>query len=158
MANCSQCSDKLYAKGLCKRHWRKQYYTAHKEKAITDAVIANNTFRKQRPDEWKQRQNRYQQEWRQRVMDFYGNKCECCGETEKLFLSIDHTHECGRDHHKKTGNGTQFYRVVLRDALEGHSDWYRILCHNCNHGRYLNGGICPHKSQITMLEEGKDNG
>jgi hypothetical protein len=24
---------------------------------------------------------------------------------------------------------------------------YRILCANCNHGRALNGGVCPHQQR-----------
>ncbi|MHB8483525.1 MAG: hypothetical protein ACYDBV_12460 [Nitrospiria bacterium] len=70
----------------------------------------------------------------------YGDRCDCCGETEKIFLALDHIHNNGSDERKKYGHGFTFY-VHLRKL--GYPRGYRRLCHNCNFAK-TNGG-CPHK-------------
>lgn len=72
------------------------------------------------------------------VLDIYGRACACCGEKEPLCLTLDHVDNDGRfDVH-----GHKLYKQILD------SDFLRAdlqtLCYNCNIGRYLNGGICPH--------------
>lgn len=67
--------------------------------------------------------------------------CACCGETGLLFLSLDHVNGGGRQHRRETGGGG-FY-VWLRK--NNYPAGFQVLCHNCNLGRELNGGICPHK-------------
>lgn len=32
---------------------------------------------------------------------------------------------------------------------------YRVLCHNCNQGRYFNGGTCPHEDERRALAEAR---
>jgi hypothetical protein len=32
----------------------------------------------------------------------------------------------------------------------GYPPGYRVLCFNCNRGRYLNGGVCPHEIERDM--------
>ena len=82
------------------------------------------------------------------VLKAYGNKCECCGEDEPLFLAIDHINGGGRQERlsMKRESSKSFY-IYLRQ--ENYPDKYRILCHNCNVGRHINGGICPHQAKET---------
>jgi hypothetical protein len=70
----------------------------------------------------------------------YGNKCDCCGEEEKEFLSLDHINGGGYKHRKSTG--TNIYVVARREGYP--KDKYRVLCYNCNLsiGFY---GYCPHQ-------------
>ena len=79
------------------------------------------------------------------VINAYGGKCVCCDESNVIFLSVEH----------KNGNGNKHRRYI-------HNIWawlikrnfpksFTILCHNCNLGSYLNGGICPHKSIADKL-------
>jgi hypothetical protein len=78
---------------------------------------------------------------REQILAAYGNACECCGETEPLFLEIDHVNGDGQQHRSKVGSVTASYRdIVWREFPTD----YRLLCANCNHGRYRNGGVCPH--------------
>lgn len=82
---------------------------------------------------------------RDEVFSVYGNKCACCGETEKLFLSLDHVKNDGAELkrsgiHGKSAN--DFYRYVKK---LGFPPDYQILCMNCNTGKHRNGGICPHQ-------------
>lgn len=78
------------------------------------------------------------------VISKYGSRCVCCGESEIKFLAMDHIHGGGKAHRKKIGGHIGFYRWLVRN---NYPDDFRILCHNCNHGRELNGGICPHEEQ-----------
>lgn len=69
----------------------------------------------------------------------YGNnECACCKEREELFLGLDHINNDGN---KDTYSGKGLYYKLKR---LGWPEGFRVLCHNCNLGRYLNGGECPH--------------
>jgi hypothetical protein len=78
------------------------------------------------------------------VIALYGGKCQCCSESNISFLTIDHVNRDGAKERKLGPNGGfNFYRRLLK---MGRQDKYQILCFNCNLGRELNGGICPHKN------------
>lgn len=78
--------------------------------------------------------------WKQ-IFAHYGDRCECCGETEPKFLQVDHIKPIGAKVRKETGQ-TRIFRWL---RLNGFPPGFRILCSNCNHGRHRNGGICPHQ-------------
>lgn len=84
---------------------------------------------------------------RQRAKDAiyarYGSTCACCGEAEPLFLSIDHINGGGTQERKATGR--DHYVALAKGPVR---DDLRILCHNCNRGRWLNGGECPHGNGV----------
>lgn len=76
---------------------------------------------------------------RARVLELYGNKCECCNEATEQFLTIDHINNDGK--YDRQRSGCRIYgRLDSTERMEG----YRILCFNCNLGRAKNDGICPH--------------
>ena len=77
-------------------------------------------------------------------MDKYGGKCACCGESELDFLTIDHIYNDGNEHRKKfnIGPGKETYRWLRRND---YPDGFQVLCFNCNLGKRINKGICPHK-------------
>lgn len=77
-----------------------------------------------------------------RVFEKYGGYvCACCGEKERLFLQIDHINNDGNKHRKKIGHHNFYLWLEQNNYPEG----YQILCANCNWGKMLNKGICPHK-------------
>lgn len=77
------------------------------------------------------------------VLEYYGNKCICCGEAQILFLTIDHINRDGAKQKEELGTrGSNLYRKII--AL-GFPDDLQVLCYNCNCGREYNNGICPHK-------------
>lgn len=81
---------------------------------------------------------------RMEVIVAYGGRCACCGEKEHRFLQIDHVHSDGATE-RASGIATgRLYRKLKRLGFP--RDRYQLLCANCNHGRYLNGGVCPHKT------------
>lgn len=70
-----------------------------------------------------------------------GYRCVCCGETHSAFLSIDHVNNDGCKHRKTIGRGSNIYAWL---SANGFPAGFQVLCHNCNHGKHLNGGVCPH--------------
>lgn len=74
------------------------------------------------------------------VFDNYGGpKCNCCGETQIEFLTLDHMHNDGHQHRLEVGAG------VYQDLRKkGYPEGFQVLCMNCNwaKGHY---GECPHK-------------
>ena len=99
-------------------------------------------------DLYKERQKRYIKKLKLKVFAAYGNKCACCGESEPLFLEIDHINNDGAQH-RKTIPHHSFYQWLKRNNFP--SD-FQILCCNCNRGKFLNGGICPHKNKAGTDE------
>lgn len=93
------------------------------------------------------RENRreYGRKCRLQVLEHYGTKCACCGETRPEFLALDHINGGGNAHrrligHGKSRGGSEFYRWLIKnDYPEG----FQLLCHNCNQSRSYYG-YCPH--------------
>lgn len=87
---------------------------------------------------------KYEDSGKKTVFNHYGAKCNCCGEDELKFMSIDHI---DNDGHKEVWNGgTRITGVHLYNRIRkaGFPDTYQILCMNCNFGKRMNGGVCPH--------------
>ena len=103
---------------------------------------------------WKANNQRYKannlkqrQKLRKTIIDHYGGKCLCCGESQLPFLTIDHINNDGAEHRQKlskegVGSPASFYRWLEKN---GFPDGFQTLCYNCNIGKYKNGGVCPHK-------------
>jgi len=72
-----------------------------------------------------------------KFFEIYGNKCICCGETEKTFLTIDHIN--GQRGKKRETSYKAYYNASKKPDPKN----YRILCHNCNHA--VRFGTCPHQ-------------
>lgn len=81
---------------------------------------------------------------RERVVTYLGGKCECCSESIPLLLNVDHINGGGK--YERTSNKVK--RMYLQ-ILAGERPDLRLLCFNCNMGRNLNGGVCPHKTVDT---------
>jgi hypothetical protein len=77
------------------------------------------------------------------LFEAYGGAvCACCGEKEFSFLTLDHfTVKTSDFEHKK---GEALYREL---KLLGYPPGFVIMCWNCNCGRALNSGTCPHSSR-----------
>jgi len=72
----------------------------------------------------------------------YGGKCACCGETEPVFLSLEHVNGGGYQE-RKVGGAMGVWRRLRAEGWP--KDGYRILCMNCQFGTKL-GRTCPHKA------------
>jgi hypothetical protein len=86
---------------------------------------------------------------RQETIAAYGGKCNCCKESLILLLNIDHVES--REKNGSPRGGSTLWRW-LRD--HGFPPGFQVLCWNCNIGRYLNGGVCPHQTAEGMQNLG----
>ena len=87
------------------------------------------------------------------VISYYSPKlnCQCCGEAELNFLSIDHINNDGYRHKKENNNlkgGTPMYYWIIRNNFP---KGFQVLCMNCNFGKRMNDGVCPHKTMKKTI-------
>ncbi len=71
-----------------------------------------------------------------------GASCACCGEDRLPFLTLDHVENDGAKERKIHRTPETLYRHLARN---NYPPGYQVLCWNCNCGRAMNGGVCPHK-------------
>lgn len=84
---------------------------------------------------------------RAEIFNHYGWECKCCKETMREFLSLDHIHNDGYKDKNPNGDkksGKELYLLVKRN---GFPDTFQTLCMNCNWGKKVNNGKCPHESK-----------
>jgi len=87
-------------------------------------------------DKYRSRNKEYQRQLYRRnketVINAYGGKCVCCGESSMAFLTIDHIHNNGNEHRSKAGRykGVSIYRLLIKEGFP--KDNYQVLCYNCN--------------------------
>lgn len=124
----------------CKRKVNKQWAKDNPEKVRKTALRSYYKHKKKRNQESKETRLRVKKQ----IFDHYGNRCVCCGETTPQFLTIDHINGDGHKHKREIGKsgGISFYKWIIKNNFPKD---LQILCFNCNCGRYVNGGICPHK-------------
>jgi hypothetical protein len=75
------------------------------------------------------------------VINHYGGRCSCCGESEMMFLAMDHINNDGCGERKEDPSKYRINRWLKKNR---YPDGYQILCHNCNLGKHFNKGVCPH--------------
>ena len=80
---------------------------------------------------------------RQRILEIYGNSCSCCGETNPIYLTVDHVNGKKAVGHSKRMSGARLYRWLRCHGFP--KDQFRLLCYNCNNGRGQNLN-CPEGS------------
>jgi len=85
---------------------------------------------------------KYETKCKKLVFEHYGKECVCCGETIEEFLTMDHINDGGTKHRKKIGNKINVW-LFVNNFPKG----FQTLCFNCNWGKHINGGICPHKNK-----------
>lgn len=69
--------------------------------------------------------------------------CNCCGETEIMFLGIDHINGCGAKRRKKEPSGSP---IIIFLRARNYPKGYQVLCHNCNMAKG-HFGRCPHEKK-----------
>lgn len=80
-----------------------------------------------------------------------GYICACCGEKEQKFLTLDHINNDGAEFRRKIAGKRSAAGMVTYEwlARNGFPSGYQVLCMNCNHGKRMNGGVCPHKTRCN---------
>ena len=72
---------------------------------------------------------------RRKVFDILGRRCVCCGETDEIYLEVDHVFNDGNKEQKGSGKWEAIYK-----KLQVEPGRYQILCCNCNKAKHYNGG------------------
>lgn len=75
-----------------------------------------------------------------------GPICACCGEFQKVFLTLDHKDGGGNTERRKIAKRKDFggWHLCLYLKRHGWPSGYQVLCWNCNYGKHANSGTCPH--------------
>lgn len=157
---CRWCSKLAKNGGYCsskckvsKQKYDKEYAAKHREERAAyyrKWRFAHPKRCRELRENWRNRNRekaresvrRFQRNLRLEIVTAYGGKCECCGEKVLQFLTIDHINNDGAKERRSTG-GNKFLVSIKRRGFP--KNLYRLLCWNCNSGRAINGGICPHK-------------
>lgn len=103
-----------------------------------------NEYQRKRVQTWYAEKRKaicknYKLKLRQDLLDAYGHKCACCGETTDEFLELDHINGGGNKHRKLETK--DLYSLLKKQGYP--KDKYRLLCANCNHSLGMKG-YCPH--------------
>jgi hypothetical protein len=121
------------------------YYYSHREESCAKSKINGKLGRAQNPEKFAKRKAEASDRIWKEAIDFFG-PCECCGESRKEFLSVDHRNGHGNEVRKATKKRAGVYLLRHFSA----SNWpeelkteYRLLCMNCNFAIGHNG-FCPH--------------
>jgi len=78
---------------------------------------------------------------RREVIEMYGGKCACCGESNFYFLTLDHVNNNGAEERRHPSGQNRIWARLRREKIV--SPDYQILCYNCNCTKgHL--GSCPH--------------
>jgi hypothetical protein len=122
-------------------------YSANRRRVLMAEMTPEElaAFRQAESDKSKRLADKLKDE----VFQAYGGwKCACCGETGKHYLTIDHMENNGSELRRKGvhGHSTQFYRWLKKS---GFPPEFQVLCMNCNFGKRMNNGVCPHQTRCN---------
>lgn len=94
-------------------------------------------------------------EWRAKirkiVIQHYGSKCVCCGESRYEFLALDHKNGGGNQHRREVG--FDITRWIYKNDFP---PIFQILCHNCNTAKGCYG-YCPHEREVKNEKVANSN-
>lgn len=89
----------------------------------------------------------YRARLRAEMIAAYGGACACCGESERAFLQLDHVENDGHLDRKAHKTSCKLFAKLKR--LGWPSRRYQLLCANCNFGKLMNHGVCPHAAKAV---------
>lgn len=109
---------------------------------------------KEKHDAWRQahlpEKRKYEKgrtrELKLTVLNHYGHKCFCCGETRYEFLTLDHVGGWGKEHKSEAGTKIQAKTLCLWIIRNNFPDTVRVACYNCNCAMGHHG-YCPHEKE-----------
>jgi hypothetical protein len=78
-------------------------------------------------------------------------RCRCCKVTTLAFLTLDHIKGRGNKDREKFGEGATFYQALIRRRFP---KGFQVLCGNCQMGKLIHHGFCPHHPKIDLRLNG----
>lgn len=76
------------------------------------------------------------------LIEHYGGKCACCGESNYKFLCIDHIDGGGNKERFSSGIHSSHDHIIFLKK-NNYPNYIQILCYNCNMAKH-HYGVCPH--------------
>lgn len=141
---------------------QKSYYQRNKSKVIqivrdwqkaNPEKIKDYNQKRLKDPKWiayhKNYNKKYQQNLKKKAIEYYSkgkNCCACCGETIFEFLTFDHINNDGFKKKDRTRNLAEW--LVKNNFPPG----FQVYCMNCNLGKHINNGICPHNKICTHID------
>ncbi len=98
----------------------------------------------------REQQRLYDLSVKMKVIEGYGGKCSCCGESTMEFLTIDHINNDGAEDRRQNGkkSGGKLYRWLIQNNFPQEN--YQLLCYNCNCAKGF-FGYCPHNKPDIVV-------
>jgi hypothetical protein len=144
---CSVCRDKNEEWYSATRDKRKKYAREYRSNRPGLSTRYNRNHYERHGVEIKARKYDERRLLRIEIFAAYGGpRCSCCGESESLFLTIDHIENNGADHRRKDKRN-----LYERLKQQGFPPGFQVLCRNCNWGKHANGGVCPHLTRAKEI-------
>ena len=126
--------------------YQKQYRKRPHEKA--KRAERSRIELQEHPERIKKNITAYNLRLKLEVFSAYGGKCDCCGESNPKFLTLDHINNDGAVHRQTVKSGRRVYAWA---KASNYPKSLRLLCWNCNAGRHFNGGVCPHEEEVAGI-------
>lgn len=157
LGKCSKCSEPS-ADGLvtCARHAqnRLEYVRAMKKDWADNGLCTNcgdakNSQTTKYCRTCQQASSSRHHTYRIAAINAYGGSacaCSACSEKNIKLLCIDHTNNDGNEHRKKLNRKSIYGWLKINNYPPG----FQVLCFNCNIGKSLNGGTCPHLDEVQL--------
>ena len=123
------------------------YYVKHRDEILE----RQKEWKKTNSSIWNGREILRRRKRRKQVLDHYGGKCVCCGETIYEFLTFDHINGGGNKHRKEIKGPMERWLKINNYPKE-----FQVLCYNCNSAKGHHGK-CPHESQAGLELESPAN-
>ena len=121
------------------QEYRRRYHANHREEIIAKVT----EWARKNPDRHRKNALAYYYRLQHAAIEAYGGyRCSWCGIDEPLVLCLDHVENNGREHRQQVGSvgGHKLYKWLRDNA---YPPGFQVLCMNCNHAKYRNGGTLP---------------
>lgn len=124
------------------REYQKRYRERHAERLRPILAARSRAKYQSDPRRGAEQARLSRRKLRLEFINEYGGKCNCCGEREEVFLTLEHKNRDGKQHRKEKGNNPASLLYDLR-RRGWPKDNYELLCFNCNRAKWALG-VCPH--------------
>jgi len=138
---CRTCIEGMYPRQVAlRRAWRRSgRCTRCGKRRAEPRLMCSRCSELQR-----KRARQRSRQLRQDLLERYGNRCRCCGESRSYkFLTLDHVNNDGYLERRTVSSPVALYRRILQHS--GISSRYQLLCWNCNMAK-AHYGRCPHQT------------
>lgn len=153
---CQQCSTRQAVAGSnkcqpCRQAYREWQQTRKRQGLCGYRACPNNARQGKRlcdlhAESASENQRRTYHELRRRIIDAYGGRCACCGESAVEFLTLDHVDGLGTQIRQRQSFQSEARKLLALGCPSSH----QILCYNCNHAKWIYGK-CPHGAALGEL-------